>query len=139
MNNNTLNIPTALRSASDFNIKELTLNDSKQITDKDERSVPDFLKKTQHLATYNERLSITKPLEERLQQVPLPTRTLLEKQCILKNMGLPSRIAQNILSEDSHQYNLRFSDAINKAVQWLNNHQDQPAIQLDIIPVQQVG
>ena len=94
---------------------------------------------TQNPITYRGRLKTTSPLEHRIQKVVLPTSTLLEKKRILEKMGLPSRIAQDILGEYSQRSDLTFRDVIKISKQWLKHHQHQPSIQLDITPVKQVG
>ena len=94
---------------------------------------------TQNPISYRGRLKTTSPLEHRLQKVDLPTSTLLEKNRILEKMGLPSRIAQDIIGEYSQRSDLTFRDVIKISKQWLKHHQHQPSIQLDITPVKQVG
>lgn len=63
---------------------------------------------TQNPITYRGRLKITAPLAHRLQKIVLPASTLLEKNQILAKMGLPSRIAQDILGEYSKRSDLTF-------------------------------
>ena len=94
---------------------------------------------TQNPTTYQGRLKTTAPLEHRLQKVILPKSSLLEKIAVLTWMGLPPRIAEDMVNEHTKHPQLTFRDMIKTAKRWLETNQNRPPLQLDINPIKQVG